>query len=130
MGTTREEISQEIAKIVPAANDMLKTFNGELQRGGVEILGTINNIKDQAFDIGKEVGRYEGIVEENQWLMDLQFLVKGGEGLNPTQVRTILLLVMRGAQPWMKRNQEKVGVTSTIPQALELLVGGLEQWQV
>ncbi len=54
---TRDEISQEIAKIVPAAKEMLNTFNGELQHGGDEILGTVNNIKDQASDIGKEVDR-------------------------------------------------------------------------
>ncbi len=109
---------------------MIKTFKSELQRGGDEILGTMQHVKDQAFDIGKEVGRYEGIVEANHWLVDLFALMKGDETLNPTQVRAILLPVIRGAQPWMKHNQEKVGMTSTIPQALALLVGGLEQWQI
>ncbi len=127
---TRDKISQDIAKIVPAAKELLKTFNGELQRGGDEILGTMQHVKDQTFDIGKEVGRYEGIVEANHWLVDLFALMKGDESLNPTQVRAILLPVIRGVQPWMKHNQEKVGMTSTIPQALALLVGGLEQWQV
>lgn len=127
---TRDKISQEIAKIVPAATDMLKTFNGELQRGGDEILGTMQHVKDQTFDIGKEVGRYEGIVEANHWLADLFALMKGDESLNPTQVRAILMPVIRGAQPWMKRNQEKTGMNSSISQTLALLVGGLEQWQV
>lgn len=127
---TRGKISQEIAKVVPAAKDMLKTFNGELQSGGTEILGTMQHIKDQAFDIGEEVGRYEGIVESNHWLVDLFALMKGDESLKPTQVRAILLPVIRGAQPWMKHNQEKTGMNSSISQTLGLLVGGLEQWQV
>jgi len=127
---TRDKISHEIAKIVPAAKEMLNTFNGELQHGGDEILGTVNNIKDQAFDIGKEVGKYEGIIEDNGWLVDLFALMKGEESLEAMKVRAILLPVIRGAQPWMKCNQEKVGMNSTIPQALALLVGGLEQWQV
>ena len=130
ISVTRDKISQEIAKIVPAANEMLDKFNEQLQSRGDEILGAVNNIKDQTFDIGKEVGKYEGIVEANQWLMNLNSLVKGEENLNPTQVRAILLLVMHGSQSWTKRNQEKVGVNSTIPQALALLVEGLEQWQV
>jgi len=130
ISVTRDKISQEIAKIVPAANEMLDKFNEQLQSRGDEILGAVNNIKDQTFDIGKDVGRYEGIVEANHWLVDLFALIKGDESLNPTQVRAILLPVIRGAQPWMKHNQEKVGMTSTIPQALELLVGGLEQWQI
>ncbi len=127
---TKDKISQEIAKIVPAAKEMLKTFNGELQSGGDEILGTMQHIKDQTFDIGKEVGRYGGIVEANHWLVDLFALMKGDESLNPVQVRAILLPVIRGAQPWMKRNQEKTGMNSSISQTLALLVGGLEQWQV
>ncbi len=76
------------------------------------------------------MGRYEGIVEENQWLIDLQFLVKGGESLNPTQVRTILLLVMRGAQLWTKLNTTKTGLPSTLPSTVELLVKEMELWQV
>ena len=127
---TRDKISQEIAKIVPVTKEMLSAFNGELQRGGDEILGTMQHVKDQTFDIGKEVGRYEGIVEANHWLVDLFALMKGDENLNPTQVRAILLPVIRGAQPWMKRNQEKTGMNTSISQTLTLLVGELEQWQV
>ncbi len=126
---TRDKISQEIAKIVPAAKEMLNTFNGELQSGGDEILGTMQHIKDQTFDIGKEVGRYEGIVEKNQWLMDLQSLLKGEESLNPTQVRTILLLMMRGAQLWAKLNTTKTGLPSTLPSTVELLLKDLELWR-
>ena len=127
---TKGKISLEIEKIVPAANAMLNAFNGELQRRGDEILGTVNHIKEQAYDIGTEVGQYEGIIEANHWLVDLLALTRGEDSLEAMRVSAILLPVIRGAQPWMKRNQEKVGVTSTIPQALALLVGGLEQWQV
>ena len=130
ISVTRDNINQEIAKIIPAAEEMLNTFKGELQSGGDEMLGTMQHIKDQAFDIGKEVGRYEGIVEANDWLVDLFALMKGEENLEAMKVRAILLLVIRGAQPWMKRNQEKTGMNSSISQALALLVGGLEQWQV
>jgi len=42
---TRDKISLEIEKIVPAAKEMLCTFNGELQRRGDEILGTVNHIR-------------------------------------------------------------------------------------
>ena len=92
--------------------------------------GQLNNIKDQAFDIGKEVGRYEGIVEANHWLVDLLALMKGSDSIEAMRVKAILLPVIRGAQPWMKRNQEKTGMNSSISQTLALLIGGLEQWQV
>lgn len=127
---TRDKISLEIAKIVPAAKEMLNKFNGELHRGGDEILGAMQHIKDRALETGREVGRYEGIIEANDWLMDLHSLVKGEESLEAMKVRAILLSITRGAQPWFKRYQEKTGMNSSISQTLVLLVGGLELWQI
>ena len=121
---------EEIDKIVPTAKEMLNKLAGELQQGNDEILGTVQHLKDEALETGKEIGRYQGIVEVNQWLMDLQSLAKGEESLEAMRVRAILLLVMRGAQLWAKRDLAKVGLTSTLPQTLALLVEVLEQWHV
>jgi len=126
---TKEKISLEIEQVIPITFAMLNKFNEQLQRGGDEILGTVTHIKDQAYDIGTEMGRYEGIVEANDWLIDLLAMMKGDDKLEAAKVRAILLPIIRGSQPWMKSNKEKVGMTSPIPQALALLVEGLEQWQ-
>ena len=125
---TRDEISVETAKIVPAAKEMLSKFTWELQQGDDEILGAVQHIKDQALETGREIGRYQGIVEANEWLVDLLALTRGEDSLEAMRVRAILLLVIRGTQPWMKRNLAKVGVVSTIPHTLALLVEEPEQW--
>ena len=124
---TREKVIEEIGKIVPAAKEMLNKFNGELRRGDDEILGTVQHLKDQALETGREIGRYAGMVEANGWLADLQSLAQGQDSLEAMRVRAILLLVLRGAQPWLKRNPAKV-VTTALTSTVALLVEELEQW--
>ena len=125
---TRERVSEEIGMILPVAKKMVSQFAGELQHGNDEVLEVMRRLKDQALEIGKEVGRYEGIVETNQWLVELFSLAQSEESLEAKRVRAILLLVLRGAQPWMKHNQAKVGHV-TLPHATARLIEELEQWQ-
>ncbi len=128
--STRDSVIEEIGEIVPAAKAMLNRFSGELQRGDDEALEALQHLQDQALEIGRQMGRYDGIIEVNQWLVQLQSLAKGEEGLEAMKVRAIPLLVLRGAQLWAKRNLTKVGVASTLPNAVELLVMELEGWRV
>ena len=125
---TRERVSEEIGMIVPVAKKMVSQFAGELQHGNDEVQKAMQNLKDQALEIGKDVGRYEGVVETNQWLVELFSLAQGEESLEAKRVRAILLLVLRGAQPWMKSNQAKVGYVA-LPHATGRLIEELEQWQ-
>ncbi len=127
--TTREKVNMEIEKIIPLTAETVNRFTVELRHGNEEALEVVRQFRDQAMETGKEIGRYEGIIETNQWLVELLSLVRGEESLENKQVRVILLLVLRGAQPWMKRNQAKMGF-STMSHTTELLIQNLEQWQV
>ncbi len=126
---TREKVSEEIATIVPLAKTMLGRFAAELQNGNTEMLDVVRRLKDQALEVGMEMGRYEDIVQTNQWLVDLLSVAQGKDGLEAKQVRAILLLILRGVQPWIKRNQAKAGF-STLPRTITALIRELEQLQV
>lgn len=56
--STRDKVIEEIDKIVPTAKEMLYKLAGELQQGNDEILGTVQHLKDEALETGKEIGRY------------------------------------------------------------------------
>jgi hypothetical protein len=93
-------------------------------------LANVQHLKDEAMETGQEIGRYEGIVRVNEWLIDLQSLAKGEEGLEAMKVRVILLLLLRGAQPWMKYNTAKAGLPQNLQGTVDLLVMYLEDWQI
>ena len=52
------------------------------------MLNEVKHLKDQALEVGKEIGQYEGIIKVNQWLIDLMTLVRGEDGLEAQRVRS------------------------------------------
>jgi transposase len=124
----RERVMQEIAKIVPLAQDAVTKFNKGLRHGNDEALAEVQRLRDEAIEVGREIGRYEGILQASEWLNELLALVRGEENIAGKRVKVIALLVVRATRTWMKR-QESLSYTF-LPQALETLIGELERWKV
>ncbi len=124
----RDKIGDELAHIVPAAKQAIAGFAKELRDGNDGILAELKRTKDQALEIGKQIGRYEGIVEVNEWLVDLLLLARGEDTIEAGRVRVILLQVLRGAHSWMKGSESRVGYIAAAYTTGEL-IGRLEQWK-
>jgi transposase len=127
---TREKVSREIAKIIPVARDTVNGLVEELRRGYNEALTDVRRLKGEALEVGKEVGRHEGILQVNEWLNELLALVRGEESLEGKRVRVIVLLVLRGAAAWLKHNKGENLVFSPLLSTAESLIRELEQWKV
>jgi len=102
---TREKVSREIAKIIPVASDAINRLVDELRRGHNEALVEVRRLRDETLEVGKEVGRYEQMLQANQWLNELLALVQGDESIKGKRVRVIVLSVLRSAQAWLKHNE-------------------------
>ena len=126
----REKVSIEMAKITAAARDMINTLAEELRRGHDEALAEVRRLKDEAVEVGKEVGRYEEMIQANQWLSELLALARGEESIEGKRVRVITLLVLRGAAAWLKHNEINNLAVSTMSFTLENLIREVEQWKV
>ncbi len=127
---TREKVSIEMAKITAAARDMINTLAEELRRGHDEALAEVRRLKDEAVEVGKEVGRYEEMIQANQWLSELLALARGEESIEGKRVRVIALLILRGAAAWLKHNEVNNLAVSTMSFTLENLIREVEQWKV
>jgi len=125
---TREKVGQEIAKIIPLAQDTISKLGEELQHGNDEALTEIRRLRDESVDVGREVGRYEGILQVNEWLNELMALVRGEENIESNRVRIIVLLVVRALHIWLKR-QPSLSYT-LLPVTVENLISELERWKV
>ncbi|MGB5925224.1 MAG: helix-turn-helix domain-containing protein [Dehalococcoidia bacterium] len=124
----RDKIMREIAKIVPLARDAVAKFGEELRHGNDEALAEVQRLKDEAIEVGREVGQYEGILKSCEWLGELLALVRGEENIAGKRVKVISLLVVRALHTWLKR-QGSLSVTLPL-YALETLIGELERWEV
>jgi len=124
----REKVMREIAKIVPLAQDAVTKFGKDLRCGNDEALAEIRRLKDEAVDVGREVGQYEGILQSSEWLNELLALVQGEENIAGQRVKVIALLVVRALHTWLRR-QGSLSVTLPL-YAVETLIGELERWKV
>jgi predicted nucleic acid-binding Zn-ribbon protein len=125
---TREKVSREILKIIPLAQDTIGKLREELQHGNDEALAQIRRLRDEAVDVGKEVGRCEGILQSSKWLNELLALVRGEEEIEGKRVRIIALSIVRALHVWLK-HQHSLSFT-LLPVAVENLISELEQWNV
>ena len=124
---TRETVSREIVKIIPLAQDTISKLVEELRRGNDEALAEIRRLRDEAVDVGKEVGRCEGILQSSEWLNELLALVRGEEDIEGKRIRIIALSVVRPLHIWLKR-QDSLSFT-LLPLTVETLIRELEQWK-
>ena len=121
-------MSREIAKIIPLAHNAIAKLGKDLQHGNDEALAEIRWLRDEAVDVGKEVGRCEGILQSSQWLNELLALVRGEEEIEGKRVRIIVLSVVRALHIWLKR-QLSLSYT-LLPVTVENLISELERWKV
>jgi hypothetical protein len=123
----RETISREIVKIIPLAQNTISKLVEELRRGTDEALAEVRRLRDEAIEVGIEVGRCQGILEASEWLTELLALVRGEESLEGKRVKVIALLVLRALHSWLKR-QDSMSF-KPLPFTVERLITELEQWK-
>ena len=126
---TREKVSGEIAKIIPAARDTINGLVEELQCGHNEALVEVRRLRDEALEVGIEVGQYKEMIQSNQWLSDILTLARGEESVEGKRVRAIILSVLRGALAWLKHNEANNLRFSTLSFAVGNQRGELEKWK-
>jgi predicted nucleic acid-binding Zn-ribbon protein len=127
---TRERVNREIARIIPVAQDAVERLGKELRRGNSEALAEVRRLRDEAVEVGREVGRYEGILQVNEWLNELLALVRGEENVEGKRVRTIALSVVRGIAIWLKRQDTYSLTFTSLSLTIDRLISELEQWEV
>ena len=127
---TREQVGREIARIIPVARDTVDQLTKELQKGVDKAMAEVSQLRDQSLEAGKEVGRYQEILEGNAWLKELLALARGEQGIEAKQVRVIALWVARGLSGWLKIQDKYSAVFTSLSFATDSLIKELERWKV
>jgi len=127
---TREKVGGEIVKIIPLAQDAVAKLRKDLQRGNDEALAEVQRLRDEAIEVGKDVGRYEGTLQSCQWLNELLALVQGEENIESNRVRIIVLPVVRALHSWLKNHHSYSLSFTSLSFAVERLISDLETWKI
>ncbi len=79
-------------------------------------------------DIGKELGRFDEIIESNQWLITMKGLVKG-DLIDPSEVHQIGIVVLRGMQTCLETDNSYYGSSSLLKLQIDNLIKELVRWK-
>ena len=123
-------LHEEMKATAQIAGEATANLRQDLERGIRESLLEVYNLRDQAFQLGQELGRCNAIVEANQWLQTLVSLIKGDGELSAENARTVSLKVLRGLKDWMQRNQNQVSQSCWLTTQLGSLIEELEGWKI
>jgi predicted nucleic acid-binding Zn-ribbon protein len=126
---TREKVGREIAKAIPIAQETVDRLAADLRRGTDEALGEVRRLRDEAIEVGIEVGRCQGMLQVSEWLNELQAMVRGEEDIEGKRVRIIVLSVVRAFYTWLKRQHSYSLSFMSLSSATETLISHLEQWE-
>jgi len=126
---TREKVSQEIAKIIPVAQDTIDRLVKELRRGYSEAIAEVHRLGDEALEVGIKIGRFEEMLQANQWLRELLILARGEGRIEGKRVQVIVLKILRCVGPWLKDNKANEWEYSTLSLAIDNLIKELEKWK-
>ncbi len=127
---TRDKVAGEIAGIIPLARNTVNQFTKEIQGGVDKAKAEVIRLRDESLEIGKEIGKYEGILETNQWLKDLSGLIQNEPGIDAKRVRALALSALRGISSWLGAQNQFTGQTLSLSMATNSLIKELEKWQI
>jgi len=101
---TTTSVRLQIENIVPAAKNTMKQITGDLKSGCSEVLAEVRQLKEDSIQVGQEIGQYEGILKEGEWVKKLTELIHGGDSINAKDVKTIALLVNQNISVWLEQH--------------------------
>jgi len=124
------DVRKEMRAIAKIARDTTAKLKQDMIKGVADAVLEVQNLRDQALELGHELGHFEATIQANEWLRSLLALVKGDGSIDACQVRAIGLSLLRGIQGWLAQNQEDIQTPYWLKTKLSAAVEDLEQWKV
>ena len=126
----RGHVSKEMRAIAGIARKAQAKLSQDLQHSVHETALEVENLRNEALEMGQELGHCEAIVEANQWISTLAALVKGDGDIGTGEVRVAGLTVLRDLDAWLRQHQGTISHHYPLKTYLDSALKELEQWKV
>lgn len=126
----RKQISRIFEDISTATKNTITELKQNLRTGVGESISEVNKLKDQALELGKQLGQFDELVESNKWIKGLQSLINGDDEIESDQMRVIGIAVGHSLLTWVDRHSEGSGVPWLLKSSIINLIGELERWKL
>jgi L-serine deaminase len=97
-----EHILKGVQAMNTSVQEAAAKLKHDLQKSSEEAVLEVQNIKNQALEVGQELGHFSGVIEASAWLRTMAALIKGDTTASPAEVRAVVLAVMLGLRSYMQ----------------------------
>lgn len=125
----KELMDQEIAHIMPVARNAINQLTRELRAEVDKAIAGVGQLRNDSLEVGKQVGRYEAMIEANSWIKDLLSIIRGEPDIEAKRVRAVAVSVVRGLHGWFKAGKQDATRTS-LTYASNNLLKELQEWTI
>jgi uncharacterized coiled-coil DUF342 family protein len=126
----RNQVISDLNSIKIAAELTISGLNNELNAGVTKSMDERNRLKDQAVEVGKELGGIQESIESHKWQRDLLAIVDNNDDIKPRQVREILIKITKGISQWLHRHQTDISISYGIQLYIDSLIAEVERWRI
>ena len=126
---TTASVLLDIERLIPAVQNTAKQITEELKGECTEALSAVHQLKERSIQVGQDIGQYEGVLQESEWVKKLTALVHDENNIDASDVRAIALLVNRGIIAWLGQQETKSPTIGVLAIDAGKFLKELEQWQ-
>jgi len=119
----------DIEHLIPVVQNTAKQITEELKGGCTEALSAVLQLKEKSIHVEQDIGQYEGVLKESEWVKRLTALVHGENNVDASDVRAIALLVNRSITAWLGQHEVKSPTIGLLAIDARKFLKELEQWQ-
>jgi len=125
----RKGIRKKIRAIAKTVEEAAAGLKQDLGVSLGEALAEVQQLRNQAVEMGREVGHLETAVQANRWLQALVALTKGGDGVSAGDARAIGLSLLRGLQTWLAQRPDQFSSQPSLQMQVSSTIEDLERWK-
>jgi predicted nucleic acid-binding Zn-ribbon protein len=123
-----ETISRELKTITGIAQKVVEESKRKLNKGVQESLNEVANLKTEAMEAGRECGRLEAMIKQNNWVEPFVSILKGEDTFSESELRIMFIMILRSLRSWFERHKYSATITFSLKNATNNLITEIERW--
>jgi hypothetical protein len=92
-------------------------------------IGEMESLKSRALELGREIGRFEGVLEVNDFLRSLLAMARGDGVITVEQARIASLTLARGLSTWLAGHRAAAVSVPLLEIRVKSVIEELERWK-
>lgn len=125
----QHHLRQEMRAAAQIVKDAAAEARQQLSDETSKAVGEVESLKSRSLELGREIGRFEAVLETNDFLRSLLAMARGDGDVKAEQARIASLTMARGLSTWIAGHRTEVASAPLLGMRIKSVIEELEQWK-